>query len=82
MSVTAEQLDAFHRFGAEQLANGATNLSWDELFIMWESRNNRADANAAIREGLDDIDAGRFHSADEALAEIRDEFSITRRTTR
>lgn len=77
MSVTVKQLEAFHRFGAEQLASGQGELSWDELFILWESRNNRDEANTAIREGLADIDAGRFQSADAALADIRRDSGIS-----
>jgi hypothetical protein len=77
MAVTTQQLDAFHRFGAEKLQNGETELSWDELFILWESRNNRTEVNSAIREGLADVDAGRFESSDKVLADLRDEFGIT-----
>jgi hypothetical protein len=77
MSVTVKQLEAFHRFGAEQLASGQGDLSWDELFTLWESRNNRDEANAAIREGLADIDSGQFQSADAALVDIRRDFGIS-----
>jgi len=76
MPVTSEQLDAFHRFGAEQIANGSSDLSWDELFILWESQDARDDVNAAIREGIGDVDAGRYESADKALADIRNEFGF------
>lgn len=77
MSVTVQQLEAFHRFGAEQLASRQGELSWDELFILWESRNHQEAVNAAICEGLADIDAGRFQSADATLADIRQEFGIS-----
>ncbi len=77
MSVTAEQLDAFHHFCAEELANGATELSWDDLFIRWESCHQRDNVNSAIREGLADIDAGRFQSAEDALSDIQDDVGIS-----
>jgi ABC-type transporter Mla MlaB component len=77
MVVTAKQLEAFHRFGAEQLAQTDGELSWDELLILWESRNNRASANDAIREGIADVDAGRFQPVDEALESVRQEFGIS-----
>ena len=77
MSVTVEQLEAFRQFGAEQLASGQSDLSWDELFILWESRNKRDEANTAIREGLADIDMGRFQSADAPLADICRDLGIS-----
>lgn len=76
MAVTPAELEDFHRFGAEQLAKGDRNLSWDELMILWESRTNRESANAAIREGIANIEAGRFEPMGEALKSIRDEFGI------
>lgn len=77
MSVTVKQLEAFHRFGAQQLASRQGKPLWDELLILWESRNNRDEANAAIREGLGDIDTGRFQSADATRADIRRDFGIS-----
>lgn len=77
MSVTAEELEDFHRFGAELLGREDRELSWDELFVLWESRNNHGDVNNGIREGLADIGNGQFQSADEALAETREEFDLS-----
>lgn len=76
MPVTAEQLDAFYRFGAEQIANGSSDLSWEELFILWDSQSVRDEVNAAIREGIADVDAGRYEPADKSLADIRSEFGF------
>ena len=77
MTVTQQQLDDFHRFASEKLANGSAELTWDELFIWWRSSRDRESVNAAIRQGLADIDAGRYQPADEAMEEIRQEFGFS-----
>jgi len=77
MAVTTAELEDFHRFSTEQLAKVDRDLSWDELMIRWESRKNRESVNAAIREGIADIEAGRYEPLDEALKSIRDEFGIS-----
>ena len=77
MSVTPTELEAFHRFGTEQLAKGDRDLSWDDLMILWESRKNRESVNAAIREGIADIEAGRYEPLDDAMKSMRDEFGIS-----
>lgn len=76
MPVTAEQLDAFHKFGNDQLSNGRADLTWDELFVLWESSQNPDDIDAAIRQGVADVDAGRFEPISEALTDLRSEFGI------
>ena len=76
MSVTQTQIDSFHRFASEKLVNGGSDLSWDELFILWQSSCEREEINAAIREGLEDVEAGRCQPAAEAMEEIRKEFGF------
>ena len=76
MAVTQDQLDDFHRFASEKLNNGGANLSWDELFILWQSEHERDEINAAIREGLADVEAGRHQPAREAMEDIRKEFGF------
>jgi len=39
MSATAEQLDSFYRYATEQLGNGGTDVSIDELFERWRLEN-------------------------------------------
>lgn len=74
--VTQAQVDSFHRFASEKLAGGGSDLSWDELFIQWRSISEREEVNAAIREGLADVEAGRCQPAVEAMEEIRKEFGF------
>ena len=74
--VTQTQIDSFHRFASERLANGGSELSWDELLIQWQSTCEREAVNAVIREGLADVEAGRCQPAAEAMEEIRKEFGF------
>ena len=76
MSVTKQELDQFHRFAAQTLAEAEGGVSWDELFVRWRSDHERADVNAAIREGLADIDQGRHQPAADAMEDIRKEFGF------
>ena len=76
MSVTQHDLDAFHHFATARLADGASRLSFDELVVEWESTRDRDEINAAIREGLADVEAGRHRPADEVSEELRNKHSI------
>lgn len=76
MAVTQDQLDDFHRFASAKLDNVGADLSWEELFILWQSERERDEINAAIREGLDDVEAGRVRPADEVMRELRQKHDI------
>lgn len=73
MTVTQGELDSFHRFASERLT-GEGDLTIDDLVIEWDSTRNRDEINAAIREGLSDIDAGRTRSAKEVTEELRKKY--------
>ncbi len=79
MSVTKEQLDSFHRFASERLDNG--DVSWQELFQLWQLENptdeERAEVNAIIRQGDEDIAAGRGRPADEVNNELRRKYDLS-----
>ena len=76
MAVTTEQLDDFHRFATEKVNNGQNELSWDELFLLWQSTTQREETNNAIRDGLADVAAGRYEPARDAMEKIRKEFDL------
>ena len=76
MAVTRDDIDAFYRFATERLANGGRELSFDELVVEWESVRDRDEINAAIREGLADVDAGRHRPAEEVIEELRRKHGI------
>lgn len=76
MTVTQDDLDNFHSFASERLTSGGNGLTIDDLVIEWDSVRNREEINAAIREGLADIDAGRTRPADEVTEELRRKHNI------
>ncbi len=76
MAITQDQLDSFHRFATERLSKGEVEVSIDDLVIEWDSMRNREQINAAIHEGLADIDAGRTRPADEVTEELRKKHNI------
>ncbi len=55
MAVTEKDLAEFNRFADEKISNGGAD-SLRDLLTEWEERQQ---ANAAIRRGIADIDAGR-----------------------
>ena len=77
---TMEQLDSFHRFASEQLSNGGADQTIDELFSRWRMDNptptERDEVNAIIRQGIEDIAAGRGQDAEEASEELRVKHNI------
>lgn len=74
--VTQQQIDDFHHFASERLGGDSVDVSWDELLIEWQSACERDAENAAIREGLADVDAGRYQPAAEAMEEVLKEFKF------
>jgi len=77
MSITRAELDDFHQFAVGRLASGDSPDSLDDLLVQWESVRNRAQINAAIREGLADIDAGRYRSAEDSLEELAQKYGFS-----
>jgi hypothetical protein len=76
MAVTQDELDNFHRFATDRLRNGEVDLTIDDLVIEWDSRRDRDEINAAIREGLADVNAGRTRPANEVTEELRKKHRI------
>jgi hypothetical protein len=70
-----DDLRAFRDFVDAQLDNGGSSLTPEECLDLWIMENSsdeeREEAVAAIRQGLDDMYAGRTRSAREAIAELR-----------
>ncbi len=71
MSTTLEQLDEFHRFARERLSQGEPELSIEDCLRLWRARVEYEETVAAVRQGVEDFEAGRFRSLEEADAEIR-----------
>jgi len=70
MTVTQQDLDGFYAFATARLRTVGEDLSFDDLVIEWESLRDRDGFNAAIQEGLEDVEAGRHRAADEAMEEL------------
>jgi hypothetical protein len=71
MSVSREDLDSFHQFAIGRIDQSDLELTFDDLIVEWDSQRNRAEINAAIRQGLEDVEAGRTRPASEVLKELR-----------
>lgn len=68
---TVTELRSFQQFIAEQLRNGGPMPSPEECVGLWRMERERAETLAAIREGLEDVKAGRVQSLEEFDAEFR-----------
>jgi hypothetical protein len=75
MTVSKEEIIGFQRFALEMLEGAGREVSWSELIGLWRLENptpeDRPDIHRAIRQGLDDMAAGRVRPADEVIGELR-----------
>jgi hypothetical protein len=76
----ANDLQAFRSFIDEQLANGETVPTVDEMLARWEYENeseeDRQKSLEAIRRWFADVEAGNVMPAREAVAELRRKNSL------
>ncbi len=74
-SDTRVELEAFHRFLEDQLANGGCYLSPEECLDLWRAQHPldaRLDEDiSAVRDALADMDAG---DSGEPFDQFRDQF--------
>jgi hypothetical protein len=81
MSSTLDDLAAFQQF-AQQKVHAGEAESLDELFDLWRlehpTAEEQAEIHEAIRQGLADIDAGRYRPADEVMQELRAKYNLPR----
>jgi predicted transcriptional regulator len=67
-------LESFHRFVGRRLEiASATPLTPEEALVLWREEQETL---SAIREGLDDVEAGRTKSLSEFEREIRQKFGF------
>ena len=76
MSVTQQDLDHFHEFASEAIRKGCKDSSLEDLIAKWRAVREREDVNAAIREGLDDVRAGRVRPAEEVTNDLRRKYRL------
>jgi hypothetical protein len=77
----ANDLLAFKKFIDEQLSNGGAELKLDEVLARWEYENQTPEEQLetiqAIREGLEEMDAGKSKPVHEVIAELRKKHDVT-----
>ena len=77
MSTVLQELNSFHEFAADSLRSRKDDVSLERLLAIWRAKKEREEVNAAIRQGLDDVDAGRVVPADQFLAEFDKRHGLT-----
>lgn len=75
MSVSLDQLDDFHRFAVHLVQRGDAD-SIAELARQWEAAREREAVNAALREAMEDLKAGRYRPAEEVTRELRRKYDL------
>lgn len=75
MKNAAAELEAFYAFGQGLISQGDAD-SLEEVLVAWDSEMERESINAAIREGIADVDAGRTRPASEVIAELRQKLEL------
>ncbi len=65
-----QDLDEFNKF-VQSYPNAEDDLSLEDYVCLWRAANERDETIAAIREGLDDLEAGRVRPADAVMADLR-----------
>jgi len=75
MAVEAKNdLETFHQFVGQQLANGGSHLSPEQVLAMWRER---LETIGAVREGLEAVDAGRTKPLDQFARDFRKRYNIS-----
>ena len=65
-----QDLDEFNKF-VQAYPNAGDDLSLEDYICLWRAAIERDETIAAIREGLDDAQAGRVRPAVLVLSELR-----------
>jgi hypothetical protein len=78
MSSVREEVDSFHEFAIRRLGENESNASIDDLLSEWHDIRDRDAINQAIRDGLADVAAGRYESAEQSAEALRREFGFPR----
>ncbi len=74
-------LRAFTSFASEKLSHGEAMLTLDEALCLWDHENQSEEEREAtlqaIRNGLEDVEAGRVRPARDVIAELRRKFNLS-----
>ena len=82
MASTQEQVEGFYRFATEQLANGGSSKSIDELYDQWRFESlgpeEFTENVAAIQGSIDDLNRGEAgRDAATIVQEMRQELTCS-----
>ena len=77
MAITVSDVEAFHRFAISRVtAKEGTELTFDDLFLEWDSTCHQQEIDAAIRQGIADVDQSRTRDASEFNRELREHYKV------
>ena len=77
MAITLSDLEAFHRFALARVSGGPQkDLTFDDLFIEWDSVRNRDEINSVIDLGIADVNGGRTRNVREFNEVVREQYNI------
>lgn len=79
MSITQTDLDSFHDFATQFLAQSKRELSFEQLVNVWQTERDQSATIEAIRRGVDDAAAGRMSDLAEVDARIRESLNFPQR---
>jgi hypothetical protein len=76
----SNELQEFHRFVAEKLANGGAGLSPEEVVGEWRILHPNADelteSAAVLRQAIAEADRGEYLPADRVIADTRQKLNL------
>lgn len=76
MTVNQSDLDGFHHFATDLLAQAGRELSLEELVNKWRAERAHAETVESVRRGVADAEAGRMHDLADVDAKIRTELGF------
>lgn len=81
MGTTLQELTEFHRFATEQLGNGSSDLSLEELLDLWRAANpteqELRESVAAVQQAIRDMEQGDTgRPAEEHIRELRAKYRL------
>jgi hypothetical protein len=72
METIQQELESFQRFVTQNLNDGGQNLTLEECLSMWRAeQRERAEANPAIRQALNEMQSGLGRPLDEFMDDFR-----------
>lgn len=81
MSVSASELEQFHRFALDRISREQDKLSLAQLVDLWELEHPTTSEQREIGEALDrataELEVGAGRSADEVNAALRSEYGFS-----